>query len=224
MRVRYWRTASHRESGTRDRSSCANCAARAGGGGAGGTCLVRGTRSRTTSVPAKTSPRRRPSAETSDAIMATEPAVNRISTKPIAPRTSACRNRIGPPSLRTTRSPNASFPSERPRLSVSTATGPPTRTSRSIATCTACAVAEPSGSTALSSTTDSSRYTPTTTARSSATAIARVGSRAGWSPRTTASPVTSRLIRPPLLLPPPGNPLPGIPLPSPSLSPASDKL
>ncbi len=88
-----------------------------------------GTRSRTTRVPANTSPSRRPRADTSEAIQATTPNVMRISITPIRPRTSACRNRIGPPSSRTTRSPHAIFPSERPWLSVSTAIGPPTRTS-----------------------------------------------------------------------------------------------
>lgn len=87
-----------------------------------------GTRSRTTRVPAKTSPSRRPRADTSEAIQATTPNVMRISITPIRPRTSACRNRIGPPSSRTTLSPQAIFPSDRPWLSVSTAIGPPTRT------------------------------------------------------------------------------------------------
>jgi hypothetical protein len=124
-------------------------------------------------------------------MQATDPTVARISMNPIAPRTSACRKRIGPPSSRTTRSPHVSFPSERPWLSVSTATGTPTSISTSNATCTAAAVAVPSGNTALSSTTASSRYAPTYTARSSATASARVGTLAGCSPSTTASPVTS---------------------------------
>lgn len=65
------------------------------------------------------------------------PNVIRNSTTPIAPRTNACRNRIGPPSSRTTRSPKASFPSERPWLSVSTAIGPPTRSRRKLAIDTA---------------------------------------------------------------------------------------
>ncbi|GGU87190.1 hypothetical protein GCM10010498_51800 [Streptomyces cavourensis] len=40
--------------------------------------------------------------------------------------------------------------------------------------------------------------TKKTTARSMAAASARLGSRAGLSPRTTASPVTNSLIAPPL--------------------------
>ena len=126
IRVRYCRMASHKPSGTADRSSPENRPASQGGGG--GTKAVRptGILSRTTRVPANTSPSRRPRADTSEAMHATIPNVIRISTTPMAPRTSACRNRIGPPSSRTTRSPHASFPSERPWLSVSTAIGPPT--------------------------------------------------------------------------------------------------
>ncbi len=114
IRVRYCRTASHSPSGTADRSSPANLPASHGGGG--GTKPVRptGIRSRTTSVPANTSPSRRPRADTREAIQATTPNVMRTSTTPIAPRTRACRNRIGPPSSRTTRNPHASFPSDRP--------------------------------------------------------------------------------------------------------------
>ncbi len=78
--------------------------------------------------PRTTSPSRRPRAETSEAIQATTPNVIRISTTPTAPRTSACRKRIGPPSSRTTRRPHAILPSDRPWLSVSTAIGAPTST------------------------------------------------------------------------------------------------
>lgn len=92
-----------------------------------------GTLSRTTSVPANTSPSRRPRADTSEATQAMTPSVMRISITPIKPRTNECRNRIGPPSSRTTRSPQAIFPSDRPWLSVSTAIGPPTSTRTKVA-------------------------------------------------------------------------------------------
>lgn len=129
IRVRYCRIASHSPSGTADRSSSAKRPVSHGGGGGTNAVCPADTLSRTTRVPANTSPSRRPRAETSEATQATTPNVIRISITPIAPRTNACRNRIGPPSSRTTRSPNASFPSERPWLNVSTAMGPPTSTS-----------------------------------------------------------------------------------------------
>lgn len=86
----------------------------------------------------------RPRADTSEAMHATTPKVMRISTTPTAPRTNACRNRIGPPSSRTTRSPHASFPSDRPWLNVSTAIGIPTSTNRNVATATAATAASSS--------------------------------------------------------------------------------
>ncbi|MBW8703003.1 hypothetical protein MBT84_25720 [Streptomyces sp. MBT84] len=126
IRVRYCLIASHSPSGTAERSSWENRPANHGGGGGTRPARPVGTLSRTTSVPANTSPRRRPRAETSEAMQAMTPKVIRISITPTAPRTNACRNLIGPPSSRTTRSPHASLPSERPWLSVSTAIGPPT--------------------------------------------------------------------------------------------------
>ena len=110
------------------------------------------------------------------------------------PRTSACRNRIGPPSSRTTRSPHASFPSERPWLSVSTAIGPPTSTSRNVATTPPHCAASSSDAVAATSPMRHQRCRPSTaTTRSISTASARLGSFAGRSPSTTASPVTSSL-------------------------------
>ena len=54
---------------------------------------------------------------------AIDPNDSQISTTPSSARTNACRNRTGPPSSRTTRSPSASLPSDRPRVDVSIATG-----------------------------------------------------------------------------------------------------
>ncbi len=85
IRVRYCRTASHRSSGTADRSSPENRPASHGGGGGTKPPGVAGTRSRTTSVPANTSPMRRPRADTSEATQATTPKVIRISMTPISP-------------------------------------------------------------------------------------------------------------------------------------------
>ena len=52
-----------------------------------------------------------------------------ISTIPTSARMNACRNAIGPASSRTVRRPSASLPSDRPRVSVSSAVGTPTSTS-----------------------------------------------------------------------------------------------
>ncbi len=87
---------------------------------------------------------------------ATTPIVSTISTAPSAPRTSACRNRTGPPSSRTTRSPHTSFPSDRPWLSVSTTIGTPTSTSTNNATDTAALAASSMDAVALSSSSDTS--------------------------------------------------------------------
>lgn len=76
---------------------------------------------------------------------------------PMAPRTNACRNRIGPPSSRTTRSPQSSFPSDRPWLSVSTTIGIPTCTSTNVATETAATAALSIDDVALSSSIDMAR-------------------------------------------------------------------
>lgn len=86
-----------------------------------------GTRSRSTTVPASMSPIRRPRGEASELNSATAP-VNRLNTpksmmNPASPRARACLNRIGPPSSRTTRSPSTIFPTDRPRVRVSTVTG-----------------------------------------------------------------------------------------------------
>ncbi|OSY53561.1 hypothetical protein BG846_00767 [Streptomyces fradiae ATCC 10745 = DSM 40063] len=160
-----------------------------------------GTRSRTTSVPANTSPTRRPRADTSEAMHAMTPNDIRISTIPSSPRTSACRNRIGPPSSRTTRSPHAIFPSDRPRLSVSTMIGPPISTSTNDAIDTAITAASSNDAVARASAMDMTRYTVHTTTRSMSSASARLGSLAGRSPSTTASPVTTSLMPPTLLRP-----------------------
>lgn len=141
IRVRYCRTASHSASGTPDRSSPEKRPISQGGGGGTAAARPTGTLSRTTRVPANTSPIRRPRSETSDAMQATTPKVSRISTTPMAPRTSACRKRIGPPSSRTTRRPQASFPNERPCVSVSTAMGAPTSTRTNRATAIAACAA-----------------------------------------------------------------------------------
>lgn len=212
MRVRYCRIASQRPSGTADRSSWVNRPTSQGGGGGTTTERPVGTRSRTTSVPANTSPSRRPRADIRDARQATTPKVIRISTIPIAPRTRAWRNRIGPPSSRTTRSPHASLPSERPWLRVSTATGPPTSTRRKAATPIAATAASSKETAAIPKPMDTRMNTATTTARSIAKARARLGSLAGRNPRTTASPVTSSFIatHPSSAFPAP----PGLSLPS----------
>ncbi len=127
-------------------------------------------------------------------MLPTTPKVPRISTAPIAPRTSACRKRIGPPSSLTTRSPQASFPSERPWLSVSTATGPPTSTRRNVATVIAAVAASSSVTDATARPRESTTKTVMSTARSMAMANALLGSLAGLNPSTTASPVTSSSI------------------------------
>ncbi len=130
---------------------------------------------------------------------ATDPKVISSSTTPMAPRTSACRNRIGPPSSRTTRSPQASLPSERPWDSVSTAIGTPTSNSRKLATPTAAWAASSRDAVAAVSPIERITYPVTYTARSSRIASARLGSLAGRSPRTTASPVTRSLTTAPLM-------------------------
>lgn len=161
MRVRYCRIASHSPSGTADRSSPENRPASHGGGGGTGITRAPGTRSRITSVPANTSPSRRPRSEASEAMHATDPKVIRSSTTPIAPRTSACRNRIGPPSSRTTRSPHASLPSDRPCVRVSTAIGTPTTSSSPLATVTAACAASSSEAVANCSPTATITYSAT---------------------------------------------------------------
>ena len=156
IRVRYCRTASHSPSGTARQIQRPRTRPTSHGGGGGSAIPPRATgiRSRTTSVPANTSPSRRPRADTSEAMHATTPNVIRISMTPIAPRTSACRNRIGPPSSRTTRSPQASFPSDRPGSASRRRSVPPTSTSTNVATDTAATAASSSEDVALTSTSD----------------------------------------------------------------------
>lgn len=110
-----------------------------------------------TNVPANTSPTRRPRADNREAMAATTPIVITISMAPIAPRTNACRNRIGPPSSRTTRSPQTSFPSDRPWLSVSMAMGIPTWTNTNVATDTAATAALSIDDVALNSSSEAPR-------------------------------------------------------------------
>jgi hypothetical protein len=89
-------------------------------GRAGGS----GSRSCTTTVPATMSPNRLPLRLSKAVIKAALPPDTQISGKTAnRPRASACRNPIGPPSSRTTRNPNASLPSVRPRVRVSIVTG-----------------------------------------------------------------------------------------------------
>ena len=108
-----------------DSSRVAAQPASAGGsadiGAVAGGCL--GSRVVITKVPAKMSPSRLPLRDSSDVTRARNPSVSQISSTPARARISACRNRSGPPSSLTTRSPMASLPSVRPRLSVSKAAG-----------------------------------------------------------------------------------------------------
>lgn len=74
-------------------------------------------------VPASRSPSRLERRLMIAVIVARLPNVSQISTTPSIARTSDCRKRTGPPSSRTTRSPTASLPAERPRDRVSTVVG-----------------------------------------------------------------------------------------------------
>ena len=76
-----------------------------------------------TNVPAKMSPSRLPLTDSSDVISAGAPSSNQISSTDASARTSAWRNRSGPPSSPTTRRPMASLPRDRPRLTVSRIVG-----------------------------------------------------------------------------------------------------
>ena len=122
VRERNCRAARARPSGSRDRSADAAHPAIAGGICAMGPGRS-GTRSRTTTVPARKSPTRLPFTEARLVRIAMTPNVSQISMTPTRARTRECRNRTDPPSSRTTRSPMASFPSERPRVSVSNISG-----------------------------------------------------------------------------------------------------
>lgn len=94
------------------------------------------------------------------------------------------------PSSRTTRSPHTLLPSDRPWLSVSTAIGPPTGTSRKTATETAATAASSSEAVVTSSLTRTRRRTSQVTTRSTSTAAPRLGNSAGRSSSETASPLT----------------------------------
>ncbi len=85
--------------------------------------LSRGARSEMTIVPANRSPSRLPCGEISEEISAGAPENIQNSGTPASPRNSACRNRSGPPSSLTTRSPSASLPRLRPLVLVSQITG-----------------------------------------------------------------------------------------------------
>ena len=108
-----------------DSSAVAAHAARAGGRADIGAVVPRrpGSRSVMTNVPAKMSPRRLPPDDSSEVSSAMKPSVSHISSTPARARISAWRNRSGPPSSLTTRSPRASLPSDRPRLRVSNSVG-----------------------------------------------------------------------------------------------------
>ena len=67
-------------------------------------------------MPAKMSPSRLPCSEISEQISAGAPQSIQNSRTPASPRNRACRNRSGPPSSLTTRSPSASLPRLRPRV------------------------------------------------------------------------------------------------------------
>src|SRR4051812_26606654 len=111
-------------------------------------------------------------------------------------RTRACRNRIGPPSSRTTRNPAASLPIERPRVSVSTVTGTPSSRSTTREIDSAAPAAASSAVTANASSVVSVKKANHITTRSSSRAIARVANDAGRSSRTTASPITRSSVSP----------------------------
>jgi len=78
-------------------------------------------RSRSTSVPATRSPSRWLSLVSRMNTIAKKPLAMAKSTRPSRARMAAWRNRMGAPSLVTTRSPRAALPRVRPRHSVSKA-------------------------------------------------------------------------------------------------------
>ncbi len=98
---------------------------------------------------------------------------------------------MGPPSSRTTRSPRASLPSERPRVSASTAMGAPTGMSRKVPSEMAAPAASSTVFIVAKSSTITRTQTNSATVRSSSSASALLGSRAGLTSRATASPVTN---------------------------------
>ena len=105
-------------------------------------------------------------------------------------RTNECRKRTGPPSSRTTRSPAAILPRERPRVSVSIRVGSPTITSTTVTSMIAdaaapstCSATAPANQTAMSS-------TITWISRSSVSPSVRLGNCASRRSSATASPVT----------------------------------
>lgn len=138
------------------------------------------------------SPSRFPFRDASEENTAPHPNVVQKSTKnPRIARTNACRNRIGPPSSRTTRSPSAIFPGERPCVAVSHATGHPIATRTRIPSISAAASASSWTGTATETSHTAPSNSATCATRSTHIAIARLGSRAGRRSSSTASPVTS---------------------------------
>jgi hypothetical protein len=83
----------------------------------------RGSRRWITRVPARKSPIRLPSVDSSEHSSAGKPDSTQNSSTPSRPRTSACRNRSGLPSSPVTRSPSAYFPGVAPLEAVSQITG-----------------------------------------------------------------------------------------------------
>jgi len=136
-----WRPATISPAGTSPTEAAVAHAAMAGAGGIGSEPRPYSVRSRTTSVPASRSPIRCPRREEMLAMAPGRPTRHtqsplrppraivpssgtlRSANSPANARASACRNRSGPPSTRTTRRPTAAFPIDRPVEIVSQNTG-----------------------------------------------------------------------------------------------------
>ena len=105
-----------------------------------------------------------------------------------------CRKRMDPPSSRTMRSPVASFPSDRPRVSVSTVTGTMTTENTTLLRISACMAASSRSRDAAVMRMIRSIARTTWEMTSIMRPRARAAKDAGRSSRTTASPVMIELM------------------------------